>query len=61
MKLCFFAMFVVLVCFESFVAMIDMQCEEFEAKAYCENVWAGVWPDYKHTYASNCGKEYGLK
>lgn len=28
---------------------------ELEQKAYCNNVGAGVWPDYNGTYKVECG------
>ena len=39
------------------VGRMDFDNEVREQIAYCENVKAGVWPDYKGTYKTECTAE----
>jgi hypothetical protein len=41
------------------VGRMDFEDEVREQIAYCENVKAGLWPDYEGTYAKVCEAEYG--
>lgn len=45
------ALFVVLV---GIVGTMDYEDAIAEADLYCQNVHAGVWPDYEGTYAKEC-------
>lgn len=39
------------------VGRMDFEDEVREQIAYCENVKAGVWPDYDGTYKTECTAE----
>lgn len=39
------------------VGNMDFQDEVREQLSYCENVKAGVWPDYDGTYKTECTAE----
>lgn len=39
------------------VGSMDYKDEVREQVAYCENVKAGVWPDYADTYKTECTAE----
>lgn len=39
------------------VGNMDFKDEVREQIAYCENVKAGVWPDYNGTYKAECTPE----
>lgn len=39
------------------VGRMDFEDEVREQIAYCENVKAGVWPDYDGTYKAECTAE----
>ena len=45
------AFFVALV---GIVGQMDYEDAIAEADLYCQNVHAGVWPDYEGTYAKEC-------
>lgn len=36
------------------VGHFDAEDEEAQAVLYCENVKAGIWPDYEGTYKKYC-------
>lgn len=37
------------------VGSLDYQDAQAERRHYCDQVAAGVWPDYRRTYAAECG------
>ena len=41
------------------VGYFDYEDAKQEEISYCENVKAGLWPDYEGTYAKVCEAEYG--
>lgn len=41
------------------VGHFDYEDAKQEEISYCENVKAGLWPDYEGTYAKVCEAEYG--
>jgi hypothetical protein len=36
------------------VGYMDMQDNQKDALAYCQNVKAGIWPDFRHAYQAEC-------
>ncbi len=39
------------------VSNMDAEAESIEQSLYCENVKAGLWPDYRFAYQEVCEKE----
>lgn len=48
------AILVVIVLLVGIVGKMDYEDELLELDMYCQNVHAGVWPDYEGTYAKEC-------
>lgn len=44
-----------------FVGAMDYEDAKAEEALYCDNVKAGVWPDYEGTYVSQCEATHGPK